>query len=229
MSLQQTITDWQAENLGRIPAELRQIMQQTTQGLVDQGIAEQALQAGDAAQDFSLPTADGHEISLAALLVQGPVVLNFYRGAWCPYCNMELKALNDITQDINKRGATLVGINPNLSQSTAEFVAENPFDFEILCDVDNIVARRYRLVFRLPDALITTYEKLGINLPAFDGNQRWELPMPATYIITEEGIIHAGFVHADYTRRMEPADILKALDELDDGVAPEVDPINWAE
>lgn len=216
MSLEQTIADWQAENAGSIPPELREVMQQATKELIEQGIAENALQAGDLVQDFNLETADGRTIKLARLLVQGPVVLNFYRGAWCPYCNMELKALNDIMPEIRQRGASLVSISPNLPQATADFIDKNPFDFEILCDVDNKVARRYRLVFDMPEALVAAYTELGLDVPSFDGNRRWELPMPATYILTPQGRIHAAFVHADYTRRMEPSDILAALDQINE-------------
>ena len=219
MSLQRTIADWQAENIGRIPEDLRGIMQQATQELIDQGIAGRAVQPGERAVGFELPTFSGRLVRLEDQLEQGPVVLNFFRGAWCPYCNMELKALDAALPEIHRRGASLLSISPNLPQATGRFVAENPFGFDVLCDVDNQVARRYGLVFRLPKSLVNVYSELGLDLPAFDGNHRWELPMPATYVVGPDGLIHDGFVHADYTRRMEPAAILAALDRLQAGDA----------
>ncbi|RMG32628.1 MAG: AhpC/TSA family protein [Gammaproteobacteria bacterium] len=215
MSLQETIREWQQENAGRIPEEKRAIMQEATEGLIESGITEQALAVGDEAPDFVLSTPQDHPVSLSALLAEGPVVLNFFRGAWCPYCNMELKALDAIVPAVRARGAELVSISPNLPEKSAAFLAENPFSFDVLCDPDNQVARTYGLVFSLPESLIAVYRDLGIDLPAFDGNDRWELPMPATYIVGQDGRIAGGFVHADYTRRMEPADILSTLASLD--------------
>lgn len=215
MSLQETILEWQEENAGRIPEEKRTIMQEATQSLIDSGIAEQALGVGDEAPDFTLATPQDHPVSLSSLLAKGLVVLNFFRGAWCPYCNMELKALDAIVPAVRERGAELVSISPNLPEKSAAFVAENPFSFDVLCDPDNQVARSYGLVFALPGPLVAVYRDIGIDLPAFDGNDRWELPMPATYIVGRDGRIVGGFVHADYTRRMEPADILAAIDSLE--------------
>ena len=151
-------------------------------------------------------------VSLAALLEKGPVVLNFYRGAWCPYCALELKALNDALPEINALGASLVSISPNVVEKSAAFSAENPFGFDILSDVDNKVANEYRLVFTLADQLRPIYHKFGLDLQAFDGNNRFELPMPATYVVRTDGTIAAGFVHEDYTQRMEPADIIDCLE-----------------
>lgn len=215
MSLQETIREWQQENAGRIPEEKRTIMQEATQGLIEAGIAEQALAVGDQAPDFVLSTPQDYPVSLSSLLAEGPVVLNFFRGAWCPYCNMELKALDAIVPAVREQGAELVSISPNLPEKSAAFVADNPFAFDVLCDPDNQVARDYGLVFSLPESLIAVYRDLGIDLPAFDGNDRWELSMPATYIVDRDGRIAGGFVHADYTRRMEPADILSTLASLD--------------
>ena len=203
-----------AEMLPRISAEDLEIMQSVTRDLIDQGLSRRAVQPGDTAPDFTLPTPDGREISLEDLRRKGPVVLNFYRGAWCPYCSLELRALDEILPEIRKHGAELVSISPNLPRQTAAFREENPFGFELLCDVDNIVARRYGLVFRLPESLVTVYRKFGIDLEAFDGNDRHELPMPATYVISPAGVVFDGFVHENYLRRMEPRAILDALDRL---------------
>ena len=203
-----------AEMLPQISTEALETMQGATQTLLRQGLAERAVQPGDRAPDFTLPTFDQRPVSLTALRQKGPVVLNFYRGAWCPYCNLELRALDEILPEIRQRGATLVSISPNLPKPTAAFARENPFGFDLLCDVDNLVARRYGLVFRLPPALVEVYRQLGVVLEDFDGNDRHELPMPATYVVAPDGTIFDGFVHENYLRRMEPAAVLDALDRL---------------
>jgi len=213
MSLQQMISDLQAESLPNIPPEILQTMMQATQELVASGIAGKAVQTGDQAPGFTLPNTRGELVSLAPLLEKGPVVLNFYRGAWCPYCQLELKALNDALPDITALGASLLSISPNVVEKSAAFAAENPFDFDILSDVDNKVASKYQLVFSLADKLRPIYEKFGLDLQAFDGNDRFELPMPATYVLRSDGTIAAGFVHEDYTQRMEPADIIECLEQ----------------
>lgn len=211
MTLKQMIADLQAETLPNVPPEILRTLMQTTGELIASGIAGNAVQAGEQAPDFTLPNTRGELVSLSSLLNKGPVVLNFYRGAWCPYCNLELKALQDTLPDITALGASLLSISPNLVEKSAAMVAENPFDFDILSDVDNQVARQYRLVFTLADQLRPVYQEFGIDLPAFDGNDRFELPMPATYVLRTDGSIAAGFVHEDYTQRMEPADIIGSL------------------
>lgn len=211
MSLQQMITDLQAASLPNIPPEILQTMMQATQELVAAGIAAKAVQAGEQAPDFTLPNTRRELVALAPLLEKGPVVLNFYRGAWCPYCQLELKALNDALPEITALGASLLSISPNVVEKSAEFATENPFDFDILSDVDNWIANEYRLVFTLADQLRPIYKKFGLDLLAFDGNDRFELPMPATYVLRSDGVVAAGFVHEDYSRRMEPADIIESL------------------
>lgn len=214
MSLQEEIEALQRKLLPQIPQEALQKMTAATEKLVLSGIAERAVKAGAVAPSFTLPDTQGNFVSLSDLLAKGPVVLNFFRGAWCPYCNLELKALDRIMPQLRAGGAELVSISPNLRQRLAEFAAENPFSFTILSDEDNRVARSYGLVFRLAEELRPIYEQLGIDLPAFDGNDRFELPMPATVIVAPDGTIAHAFVSADYTQRMEPAAILAVLRKL---------------
>ena len=214
MTLEQMIADLQAETLPNIPQEILQTMMQATQELVASGIAGKAVQAGEQAPEFTLLNTRAKPVSLASLLEQGPVVLNFYRGAWCPYCNLELKALHDVLPEITALGASLVSISPNVMEKSAAFASDNPFGFDILSDVDNIVAHEYRLVFTLADKLRPIYDQFGIDLPVFDGNDRFELPMPATYVLRPDGKVAAGFVHEDYTQRMEPAAIIESLEQV---------------
>jgi peroxiredoxin len=214
MSLRQMIEELQAQSAANIPPDVLQKMARATRDLIGSGVADQALQPGERAPEFVLPNTRGEDIALATLLEQGPAVINFYRGAWCPYCNLELKALNDALPAMQGLGASLVSISPNLVEKSAAYAAANPFGFDLLCDLDNRVAKRYRLVFTLADELQSIYAGFGLDLSSFDGNTRFELPLPATYVVRPDGIVTAGFVHADYTRRMEPAAIIASLSEL---------------
>jgi len=197
--------------LPSIPEDLLGVMVSAMEKLVNSGIARRAKKSGDRAPLFELVNSAGKEVSLGRLLRQGPVVINFYRGVWCPYCSLELKAVDRIMPAIHELGAELVSISPNLREKTAAFVAENPFNFDILCDRDNRVAREYGLVFELAEELRPVYRQLGISLPDYDGNDRYELPIPATYIIGGNGVIRHAFVNVDYTQRMEPDEIVTIL------------------
>ncbi|RMF69279.1 MAG: AhpC/TSA family protein, partial [Calditrichaeota bacterium] len=208
MSLREDIERMQKETLPGIPAETLQVMRAATEKLVKSGLAERAKRAGDPAPDFSLPNTRGEQVSLNQQLQKGPVVLSFYRGAWCPYCNLELKALDNAVERIRSLGAELFAISPNTQEKSAQFAAENPFKFDLLCDVGNEVARQFGLVFQLADELRPIYEQFGIDLPAYNGDDRYEIPIPATYIMEPNGTIVHAFVDADYTKRMEPDEIV---------------------
>jgi peroxiredoxin len=217
MRLQQTIADWEADNADHIPLNLREPIERAIQELTETGIDKRALRPGDLARDFRLASAHADEISLAAMLVQGPVVLSFQRGTWCPYAGLELDALNEILPEITRRGATLVGVVPEPPETTGRFVAQHAYDMQFLCDIGNRVAGRYRLTFRLPEPMVEAYLELGVALPDCEDAERCELSMPATYVITPGGRIHAAFVHADPRQRREPEEILYALDDLNAG------------
>ncbi|MFQ5709171.1 MAG: peroxiredoxin-like family protein [bacterium] len=214
MSLREDIERMQKEMLPGIPAETLQVMRAATEKLVKNGIAERTKKAGEKAPDFSLPNTRGAQVSLNQQLQKGPVVISFYRGAWCPYCNLELKALDDAVERIRGLGAELLAISPNTQEKSAEFAAENPFKFDPLCDVGNEVARRFGLVFELPQELRPIYAQFGIDIPAYNGDDRYEIPIPATYIVDTEGTIVHAFVDADYTKRMEPDEIVAILEKL---------------
>ena len=180
------------------------------------GILEKALKVGDAAPDFTLPNAEGQMVGLAALLEKGPVVLTWYRGGWCPYCNLALHAMQSSLPEMKKLGATLVAISPQMAESTTNTARRNRLKFEVLSDVGNKVARKYGLVYRLPDDVA---KLLGakINLEKYNGDLSQELPLAATYVVAQDGTIAFAHVAADYRVRAEPADVVAALKRLKDG------------
>ncbi|MEU5312280.1 peroxiredoxin-like family protein [Streptomyces sp. NPDC021562] len=198
----------------QIPAEIREIMQRAGQELADSGQADRALTVGAQAPRFSLPSATGHTLTLDGLLADGPVILTFYRGAWCPYCNIALRALQRHHEAITTRGARLVAVSPQIPDESLTLSEKHDLAFDVLSDIGSDTAKQYGLAFDLPDDLATVYDKLGFDLQRVNHGHPRTLPLPATYVIDRDGVIRWAFVDADYTTRAEPADILAALDAM---------------
>jgi len=196
---------------GRVPDEVARILSQELARLAESGIANRSLQVGSRAPDFALPDQSGDTVRLSSLLEHGPVVVTFYRGGWCPYCNLQLRAYQAILPDIATLGATLVAISPQTPDFTLSTVQEKGLGFPVLSDVGNHVARRYGLVFVLPEALQELQRKFGNEIPRFNGDDSWELPMPGAFIVSKDGIVRLASVDSDYRRRLEPAAILACL------------------
>jgi peroxiredoxin len=195
----------------KVPAEILDTMAKCTKELKNSGIEDRALRAGDTMPDFELPNQSGELRKLSDYLANSPVVLNIYRGGWCPYCNMEMKALHDALPQIEAQGARLVGMAPETPDKAMESAERNELTIDILSDQGNEIAQQLGLVFELPQALRPIYEKIGIDLPAYNGDDSFKLPVPATYIIGQDGVIRYDFVNADYTQRLEPSDIVNTL------------------
>jgi peroxiredoxin len=193
------------------PPEVHPIMERATDELVASGQATRALKAGDRAPAFTLRDPDGEAVSSADLLAKGPLVITFYRGVWCPYCNMELQALQETLPQIEALGASLVAISPQNPVNSRKSVRQNQLGFPILSDAHNEVALAFGLRFALPDYLVALYKKLGNDLPTVNGDPSWTLPMPARYVIGQDGVILYSEVNPDYTHRPEPADLLPVL------------------
>ncbi len=194
-----------------VPPSVIGTMHRATAELVASGAATRALKAGDKAPAFTLKDPDGHDVSSAALLAQGPLVVSFYRGVWCPYCNMELQALQAALPEFQAAGANLVAISPQTAVNSRKSVRQNELDFPILSDTHNDVAAAFGLRFALPDYLVELYKGLKNDLPGFNGDPSWTLPMPARYVIGQDGTILYAEVNPDYTRRPEPGDMLPAI------------------
>ena len=145
------------------------------------------------------------------LLARGPLVVSFYRGVWCPYCNMELQALEAFLPQIREQGGALVAISPQSAANSRKSARQNGLSFPILSDQGNEVAAAFGLRYHLPDYLIELYKQLGNDLPLVNGEPSWTLPIPARYVIGQDGVIRYAEVNADYTRRPEPEDMLPAL------------------
>jgi len=172
---------------------------------------ESAIVAGEIAPDFTLPGATGELVNLHRKLNDGPVVLSFYRGGWCPFCNLELQALQALLPEIKSLGASLIGISPETPDNSLSTVEKHQLEFEVLSDTGNKTARDYGLLFTVYEEMRPLYLKWGLDVPASNGDDSWELPIPATYIIDSNCVARAAHVNKDYTRRMEPEQILTTL------------------
>ena len=193
------------------PAFVHPIMDRGTAELIASGAAERALKVGDTMPAFTLPDPDGNLVSSADLLAKGPLAISFYRGVWCPYCNMELQALEAARAAIEAAGATLIAISPQKPANSRKSQRDNQLGFPILSDAGGEVAAQFGLRFALPDYLVELYQQLGNNLPIVNGDESWTLPMPARFVIGRDGVIAYAEVNPDYTRRPEPDALLPAI------------------
>jgi peroxiredoxin len=180
-------------------------------------VREAAPAAGDRAPDFALPEGRGRTVALADLLREGPAVVTFYRGGWCPYCNIQLRAYQAALPRIAARGGRLAAISPQRPDGSLSTAETNALTFDVLSDAGNAAARRYGLVFALPDALREIMRANGKALPDVNGDDSWELPVPATFVVARDGRIALAHVEVDYRARLEPAAIVAALDALRPG------------
>ena len=209
--LREKIAEYDAAKAKRVPADVLQTMADATSQLEALGIVDRSLKAGDRIPDFTLPNHLGQERRISELLADSVLVLNCYRGGWCPYCNMELHALQQALPDIRASGADLVAISPELPDKAMDTQTRHALEFEVLSDVGNHVSESFGLTFELPGQLRPIYTSIGIDIPAFNGDDSFVLPVPASYVVDSDGIIRHHFVNVDYTRRLEPDDLLQVL------------------
>ncbi|WP_186101199.1 peroxiredoxin-like family protein [Burkholderia gladioli] len=217
MSLQQKLDAFKADfRAGKppynAPAEIHPIMERATAELIASGQAGRAVQAGDRAPQFTLRDQDGKLVSSADLLAQGPLVITFYRGVWCPYCNLELQALDAALPQLREYGARLVAISPQTPVNSRKSVRDNQLDFPVLSDAKGEVGAAFGLRFALPDYLVELYKKLKNDLPVANDDPSWTLPMPARYVIGQDGVVLYSEVNPDYTHRPEPEDLFPVLE-----------------
>ncbi|MEV8252734.1 peroxiredoxin-like family protein [Rhodoglobus sp. NPDC076762] len=175
------------------------------------GIVNNALKVGDSAPDFALADAEGNTVRLSELLEKGPVALAFYRGSWCPYCNIELKALQDMLPEFRAAGATLVAISPQTPDESLSLEEKHNLEFPVLSDRNLEAINGFGLLHPVDDRTKAFYEKSGYDLVKSNGATGWQLPLPATYVIAPDRSIRFAFVNADYKLRAEPADVVEAI------------------
>ncbi|PCI64136.1 MAG: alkyl hydroperoxide reductase [Kordiimonadales bacterium] len=214
MNLTKTLAEMITGSAKRIPPETLQVMNKAISDLAATGIVGAALATGVKAPDFTLKSANGGMVSLSGSLAKGPVVLVFYRGAWCPYCNIELRAYQEALSRINELGATLVAVSPQTADNSLTSKEKNELTFDVLSDAGFAVSDAYGLTFELPDSLVEVYKKFGISLVESNGADDWRLPIAATFVIAQDGTVVLDSVDVDYKVRLDPEEVIACLEKL---------------
>ena len=186
MSLKEQLADYRAGWFKRVPAERQAVMERHIEELRN-GLATTAVRVGDRAPPIALTNAKGALVDIKLLLSCGAVIVTFYRGGWCPYCNLELRAFQKILPEIRAAGASLVAISPEKPDDTLSTVEKNALDFEVLSDVGQKVGRAFGLVYTFSDELKWAYREFGLDIPGKNGADEWALPISATYVIGQDG------------------------------------------
>ncbi len=213
-TLQAEIDKVSAGFAAQAPPAMIAAFKQGTEDVQRLGLVESAKNVGDTAPAGTLTSGAGEPVEFSSLWADGPVVVTFYRGGWCPYCNLQLKALQRSLTAIEGAGAKVVAIAPEMAEKAVETTTKNGLEFTVLTDQDNQLAKRFGIVFTLPNAIRPIYKE-RIGLAKYNGNNNDELPLAATYLIDAEGKIRWAYLNADYKKRAEPADIVEAVKALD--------------
>ncbi|MEW6535079.1 MAG: peroxiredoxin-like family protein [Candidatus Auribacterota bacterium] len=198
-----------------IPKDIREIMDEATQELMFSSLTQKSLQIYDTVPDFELQSITGKTVSTELLRQSGYLVIVFYRGGWCPYCNIHLQALNTAYPRIKDLNASMIAISPQISVNPTEHGA---LQYEVLIDRDNKIAKKFGIVFQLNDDVIKIYKDLGIYLKEYNGNNDNELPVPATYIVAPDGVIEYAYINPDYRERPDPEKIIEFLESVKDAL-----------
>nr|WP_231943648.1 peroxiredoxin-like family protein [Aeoliella mucimassa] len=213
-TLAEQLEETNKKSVDRLPEATRMKFKQAIDEVRESKIEKTAKQVGDQAPDGTLAGWDGEEVTLSELWKEQPIVLMWYRGGWCPYCNLQLKAMEESLGELEGAGARLVVLSPELPENAKQTAEANELTFKVLHDSQSELAHKYGIVFPLSD-LITGIYRDRLKLPAVNGYDTMELPLAATYIVDRQGVIRYAFLDADYKKRAEPAEIIKAVKTLD--------------
>ncbi|SFJ32297.1 Peroxiredoxin [Paenibacillus sp. UNC496MF] len=195
------------------PMEAQIKMGQMIEELQKSGVAS-GKQPGEKAADFKLTNALDRELVLFEELAKGPVVLVFYRGGWCPFCNMQLRAYQQILPDIRAMGAQLIAISPQKPDHSLSLQEKGGLQFQVLSDPNGLVTAKYNLLFDVPPGVKGLMESIGLDLAEYNNTSKWVLPVPATFMIDENAIIRSSYVNPNFMQRQSPEEILRELKKL---------------
>ena len=210
-TLAERIAEFRVAMSTRAPPEVLATLGAELKKLEESGIAGRALQIGAKAPDFTLPNAQGGSLTLSAINAKGPVVLTFYRYGSCPFCNLQLRAYQQVLPQIRDLGAELVAISAQKPDLAADDIQKKELTFPVLTDKGNRVAGQYGVVFTLSEEFQKLQTGFGSPIPKFTGDDSWTLPMPGTFVLDRSGVVRLAHVDPNYTKRLEPAAILAAL------------------
>jgi peroxiredoxin len=214
MSLEDELAERRRRVAGVVSAEDQRTVARTIERNRMLQLVEHSLEVGDTLPDFRLPDPSGRATSSDELLDRGPVVLAFFRGGWCPYCDATLRALEAARPAIEAPGAQLVGVAPEKPTELARTAAVRGVGFLLLSDAEGAYAELCGVRYEVPEAHVAFYRRLGIDLAARHGGAGWSLPLPATYVVGRDGVIVYRFVDPDWSYRAEPAALVEAVEAL---------------
>lgn len=214
MTLKTELDDFRSAWTQRVGPDIANLVAGDIDDLRGSGLLDGVARPGDILPALALPNAVGETVDLRALAALGPLVISFYRGGWCPYCNLELRSYQQRLGDFDRLGATLVAVSPETPDDTFDTAQKNALAFEVLSDVEGRLADALGIRFQLTPAIRALYEKFGHDLPTRNGDGRWSLPMPATFVVAKGGVIASVFADPDYRTRLDPEQALSAVAAL---------------
>ncbi|WP_214484362.1 peroxiredoxin-like family protein [Bacillus sp. SM2101] len=196
-----------------MPMNAFTVLENSIASLQQTGIAN-GLAVGDKARDFTLTNANGNQVNLYEELTKGPIILTFYRGSWCPYCNRQLRAYEEILPDIKNIGGSLIAISPQTPDNSLTIKEKNDLSYEVVSDLKGLTAAKYNVLFDVPPEVKEVYDKFGLDISEYNGGGNWLIPVPSTFMIDETSRIRFSYVNPNYMQRLEPEDLLTALRNL---------------
>lgn len=211
--LQDALDEATQQMKNALPTEVLEAFEKAIEQTREAG-QNKGVRVGTKAPDFTLASTDGKQITLSAELEKGPVVLVFYRGVWCPFCNLELRAYEQIFDEIAAVNGQVIAISPQTAEYSSAIQEKHGLRFPVVSDMQNQTAKKYELTSQMPEKLKQIYQSIEISLDVFNGDDSWELPLPATYVIDRDGIIRFASEDADYKKRVEPGEVLRLLQTL---------------
>ena len=212
--LAEQLAEYKAQSLARFTPGRTAVIERAIESLRAGGIESTALAVGASAPELTLPDALGRPVELASLWRDLPLIVVFYRGGWCPYCNLELRAWQKLLPEVHAAGAALVAISPQSPDNSLSTAEKNELAYAVLSDSSLAAAQAFGIAFVFPDELAALYAEVGIDVPAINANGKWMLPLPATYVIDRGGRIVFAQVDADYRERAEPSQVLRIIATL---------------
>ncbi|SDJ60012.1 peroxiredoxin-like family protein [Chryseobacterium jejuense] len=195
----------------QLPQEILYAFGKSIEDLKTKRMEENSIQIGNQMPEFSLPNALGKIINSEDIIKNGKIILAFYRGSWCPYCNLELKSLQDNLSRIKNKGATLIAVSPQSPDHSLSMTEKNNLEFEVLTDIDNNFAKKLGIDFQLQDFVLPYYNGLGIHLSDFNKNEDNTLPVPAVFVVDENRVVTYKFLDVNYMNRLDVEELIQSL------------------
>jgi peroxiredoxin len=214
MSLQSDLQTFQSSWRERVGDEVANLVGAANDRLATNGLLTRIRKAGDRFPDVVLPDHTGRPVRIADRLAAGPLVISFYRGGWCPYCNLELRAYDGALELLRLAGGDLIAVSPERPDNVSVTIGKNDLRFPVLSDTDGRLADALGIRFDMEDEIVALYRKFGHDLPTHNGDGRWSLPVPATYVVNRDGVIALAHIDPDYRNRLEPQEAIALLRRL---------------